>query len=71
MIRYITLGFGCLLASGFGGYPIHAQVRQDSVEQSEAKIKVQSILVNEPVTVRDSKGEMVRKTFLSIVLPHV
>jgi len=59
MIRYITIGFGCLLISGLGGHSIHAQVRQDSIEQSGAKIKIQSILVNEPVTVRDSNGEMV------------
>ncbi len=35
------------------------QSRDDSALQSEGKIRVQSILVNEPVTVRDSKGQMV------------
>lgn len=59
MRRHLTLGFGCLLIGCFAAYHTRAQVPGDSAEQSETKIKIQSILVNQPVTVRDSNGKMV------------
>ena len=54
----LVLPFLCLLMSGLAVEPTHAQA-QDSSQPSGAKIKIQTILVNEPVTVRDSNGEMV------------
>ena len=54
----LVLPFFCLLMSGLAVEPTHAPA-QDSSQPSGAKIKIQTILVNEPVTVRDSDGEMV------------
>jgi len=65
MRHCLTLGFDCLLISCFAAYAAHAQVQKDSTEPSQTKIKVQSILVNQPVTVRDSNGRMVHNLELS------
>src|SRR5271154_3819635 len=59
MRRQLTLAFCYLLTSGLVASATDAQTRQDSAQQSETSIKVQTIQVNEPVTVRDSAGEMV------------
>ncbi|MGB2636293.1 MAG: VWA domain-containing protein, partial [Candidatus Acidiferrum sp.] len=55
----MSLAFGCLLIAGVVVCAVPAQNRDDSALQSDGKIRIQSILVNEPVTVRDSKGQMV------------
>src|SRR6267142_1291398 len=55
---HLVLPFLCILTSGLAAVPTHAQ-KQDSNQTSGATIKIQTILVNEPVTVRDSKGQMV------------
>lgn len=55
---HLVLLFFCLLTCGLAAGPTHAQ-NQDSSQPSGVKIKLQTILVNEPVTVRDSKGQMV------------
>ena len=54
-----TLAFCCLLTNGLAASATHVQIRQDSAQQSETTIRVQTIQVNEPVTVRDSTGGMV------------
>ncbi|MGB2668879.1 MAG: VWA domain-containing protein [Candidatus Acidiferrum sp.] len=59
MRHYSSLAFGCLLTGAFVVRAVPEQSRDDSALQSQGKIRVQSILVNEPVTVRDSKGQMV------------
>jgi VWFA-related protein len=65
MRHYLTVGFACLLIGCFVACGAHAQVQKDSAEPSQTKIKVQSILVNQPVTVRDSNGRMVHNLEVS------
>lgn len=60
---HLYLPFFCLVICGSTAEATHAQ-GQDSSQASGAKIKIQTILVNEPVTVRASNGEMVHNLAL-------
>ncbi|MGB7729764.1 MAG: VWA domain-containing protein [Candidatus Acidiferrum sp.] len=55
----MSLAFGYLLIGSVVVRGVSAQNRDDGAPQSEGKIRVESILVNEPVTVRNLKGQMV------------
>jgi VWFA-related protein len=59
MRHYFSIAFGGLVICCVVAHSGTAQIRDDGAHQSEESIKVQSILVNEPVSVRNAKGQMV------------